>query len=318
VEEIVPDFVDPATDGPLAGREEEWGLVTEYRARLAMEELDWAEAERLQRVCVDWDRKRAGSVLKKPPDVLNGAERNQIRTLAGSLHELGRIQREMGEADCVGAFQESLELSKQIGEGTGAGICAFNLGHAYMNLEELRDLEKAERWYRRSLDFVDKRDMLGCGRCLVQLGAVAYNRFIEARKANRPEQELLGHLNEAGELSRQALDMVPPDAVNDLAVIHHQLGVIYKNGGNLDQALEHYRESIRCKEEAGHVHSAGTTRYNVAVALAGAGRLRDALVYAKAALGNFESYGQRAAADIGDAKRLIAKIKKDPAEQGKK
>jgi hypothetical protein len=37
VPEIVPDFVDPGTDGPLPGREEEWSLVTEYRMRLARE-----------------------------------------------------------------------------------------------------------------------------------------------------------------------------------------------------------------------------------------------------------------------------------------
>ena len=28
VDGIVPDFVDPASDSPLAGREEQWGLVT--------------------------------------------------------------------------------------------------------------------------------------------------------------------------------------------------------------------------------------------------------------------------------------------------
>ena len=59
VAEIVPEFVDPQTDGPLPGREEHWSLVTEYRVRLAREMRNWPEAERLQRVCVDWDRRRA-------------------------------------------------------------------------------------------------------------------------------------------------------------------------------------------------------------------------------------------------------------------
>jgi hypothetical protein len=51
VEEIVPDFVDPATDGPLPGREEHWSLVTAYRVRLTEEARQWADAEQLQRVC---------------------------------------------------------------------------------------------------------------------------------------------------------------------------------------------------------------------------------------------------------------------------
>ena len=54
VDEIVPDFVDPATDGPLPVAKTGWILVTEYRVRLAREMRDWAEAERLQRVRVDW------------------------------------------------------------------------------------------------------------------------------------------------------------------------------------------------------------------------------------------------------------------------
>ena len=59
VDEIVPDFVDPATDGPRPGRESAWSLVTQYRVHLAREAREWANAERLQRVCVEWDRQSA-------------------------------------------------------------------------------------------------------------------------------------------------------------------------------------------------------------------------------------------------------------------
>src|SRR5205823_6065724 len=37
VEEVVPDFIDPADDEPLPGREEDWSVVTGYRVRLARE-----------------------------------------------------------------------------------------------------------------------------------------------------------------------------------------------------------------------------------------------------------------------------------------
>jgi len=59
VDEIVPDLVDPQTEGPLPGREEQWGLVTEYRVRLAMEARECEQAERLQRAQVEKTRKNA-------------------------------------------------------------------------------------------------------------------------------------------------------------------------------------------------------------------------------------------------------------------
>ena len=86
------------------------------------------------------------------------------------------------------------------------------------------------------------------------------------------------------------------------------MGNIYFDAGDLERALPHWRESIRYKEAAGNVYLAGTTRFNVAVALARSGRLVDALEYARAALRNFEPYGQGAAADIQRARGLIAQI----------
>jgi hypothetical protein len=112
VAEVMPDFVDPETDGPLPGREEDWCLVTGYRVRLAWEERHWDEAKRLQQVCVAWDRQRAAATLGdleqvRPRAALDDAGRNAIRTLAVSLHELGQIHREQGHSDCVAAYQES-------------------------------------------------------------------------------------------------------------------------------------------------------------------------------------------------------------------
>jgi hypothetical protein len=90
VEEILPDFVDPASDGPRPGREADWSLVTEYRVRLAQEARQWAAAERLQRLRVDWDRQRAAAALARPAAELGGGERHAIRTLAVSLDDLGQ------------------------------------------------------------------------------------------------------------------------------------------------------------------------------------------------------------------------------------
>ena len=322
VEEIVPDFVDPATDGPLPGREDDWGLVTEYRVRLAQEDRDWPEAERLQRVCVDWDRQRAAEELAKPVEDLTDAERNTVRTLCVSLSDLGHTLREQGKPECVRAYKEDYDLSLRIDDRPGAAATAFNLGHVYTGGEtgqtsSLRDLDQAEQWYRHSLELRDEHDRLGRSKCLGQLGAVARERFKDARAADRPEKELLRLLNDAAGLYRQALELLPDTAVLDLAVAHGQLGNTYGDAGDLDRALPHYRASIQYEERQGNVYAAGQTRFNVACDLANAGRLVDAREYALAALRNFESYGNRAAAEIARTQRLLAQIEEAIKKQQK-
>lgn len=309
VEEILPDFVDPESDGPLPGREEGWSLVTDYRVRLALEERQWAEAERLQTVLVDWNRRRATPTLARPAGELEGEERHAVRSLAASLHQLGQIRRELGRAECVPDYEEALELSERIGDRAGAATCAFNLGHAYEELPALHDLDRVESWYRRSLELFEERDRVGRGRCVGQLGFVAYARFFDARTAERPAEELLRHLNEAVSRYQETLDLLPADAVNDLAVTHNQLGGIYQEAGDLDRAVRHYRESIQLKERARNLYGAALTRFNVARALFIAGRRADALEYAEAAVRGFEPYGSGAVEEIEKTRRLITAIR---------
>ncbi len=308
VEEIVPDFIDPGTEGPLAGREEKWGLVNEYRVRLAYEERNWAEAERLQQADVAWERQRAAPFLNRARESLDGEERNSVRSLAVSVETLGHIRREMMREECVSAYQEAIDLFLAIGAQQEAAAIAFNLGHAYKDLSAIRDLDKAEHWYRRGLELTAEQDRMGRGRCLGQLGSVAIERFQEARSCKSGEDELLRRLNEAVGFYHQALEFFPADAVDDLAVTHGELGNIYQSAGDLDRALPHYRDAIRYREKQGNVYDASGTRFNVAVGLEGAGRLQDALAYARAALRGFESYGESAGEMIQRARQLVEEI----------
>jgi tetratricopeptide (TPR) repeat protein len=115
-------------------------------------------------------------------------------------------------------------------------------------------------------------------------------------------------LNDAVRYYHQALDLLPADAVDDLAVTHNQLGVIYAEAGDFDRALPHWREAARYFEAAGALYNAGLVCYNVALALGNAGRLPDALAYARAALRNWEPYGEGAAEMIQETRGLIAEI----------
>lgn len=315
VEDIVPEFVDTETDGPLQDREESWSLVTEYRVRLAREAREWEKAQGLQRISVDWDRQRADSALAADPEKLDGADRNAIRTLAASLHELGEILREQGLAECVNSYEEALALAEKIGDQAGAAVCAFNLGTVYVDIAEIRVLDQAERWYRHSLELYAEGDRLGRGRCLGQRGYVALRRFKEARTAGEAEEVLLGHLSESLDFYNQDLDLVPSNAVNDLAVVHNALGYIYDSVGGLERALQHYRDAVRYYEAADDLYGVAKNHYNIALVLARAGRFPDALEYARAALHNYETFGDGAAADIQDTQNRIALIEKDLKSQ---
>jgi tetratricopeptide (TPR) repeat protein len=184
-----------------------------------------------------------------------------------------------------------------------------------MQVPDLRDPGQAERWYRRSLELREEGDRLGRGKCMGQLGLVAYGRFEEARKAGRPEDEVLRHLNEAARFYHEALNLFPEDALNDLAVTHNQLGNIYDDAGDLERALLYYSESIRYRESAKDVYGAAQTRVNVAVALANSGRFTDALAYAQEALRNYQTFGDRAADKIQKTQGLIAIIEQYLATQ---
>ena len=116
---------------------------------------------------------------------------------------------------------------------------------------------------------------------------------------------MLEHLNAGAKWYHLALENDSPDNPEDLAIDHNQLGNIFHDVGDLEHALEHYNKSVQYKELVGNIYSVGTTRYNIAIALANNGRLSDALLYARAALRNFGSYGGRARDEEDKTKGLI-------------
>ncbi len=308
VQEIVPQFVDRATDGPLPGREEQWSLVAEYRVGVAQNARQWPEAERLQQIRVEWDRRRASPAIGLSPERLGPAQRHAIRLVAISLRELGEIQRELSQPNCVQSYNESYELALRIDDRPGMSGAAYNLGKAYTNLPSFRNLDEAERWYWRSLEMLSKDDELRRSRCLHQLGIVSQERFREAREAHRPQQELLKRLNAGLRLYLEALELTPPDAIADLAATHSQLAAIYEIAGDVDRSLEHFQKCIGYMEASGNVYGGALTRFNVGLTLARRGRFADAKEYALAALRGFQSFGDRANEDVTRTRKLMAAI----------
>ncbi len=307
VEEIVPDFFDPATDGPLPGREKDWGLVMQFRVRLARAARRFPEAERLARLGCDWNRQRVAPILAKLPQEWVAGEKNAIRSLATSLHELSQIQREGGFSGCVDGYREALSLAESIQDSQGAAGCANNLGCAYEELAGIRDLATAERWYQRSLELRADSDHIGRGGSLSQLGSVAARRFLEALGAGRPTEECMRHFSNAEQYHKQALGMFPRSAVRERAIAHSQLGFIYGEAGRFDAALRHYRESLRDSEAMRNRFLGGCTRFNAALCLADAGRFADARDWAQAALRDYQAC-ENAEQEIVKTLKLLEQI----------
>jgi len=184
---LFPDFVDPATQGPLTGHEENWTILTGYRVRLKGHARQWREAERLQELRVEWARQAA-----------RDDDQHSLRRLVASLHGLGTIQMEMGMLDCVKSFQESFDLAQQIGNSTVAATAALSLGNAYLRLHDLRDLSLAEKWYKKSLALTPETDPMLRAGSLGQLGGVSLERFFDGRASGipmSPSGAISGRLN---------------------------------------------------------------------------------------------------------------------------
>ena len=308
VADVKDDFVDPETDGPFLGREDDWEFVNDYRVQLAQETRQWAEAERIQQTSVRWAREQAAAALTLPAEALDAAQRNRVRSMAVALHVLGDIQRERGQADCIASDTEAIEMAQRAGDRVSEAACAFNLGLAYKYLPAVRDFEEAERWYRRSLDLCGEEQHHGRAKCLRALGDVALERFKKARTAKQPINELNEYIKAAWRFYHEALDLLPPDAVNDLAVTHGQLGDVYGIVRDLDRALSHFQDAIRYAENQSDLFGAAWARLGVAIHLTNANRLLDARAYALAALRNYETYGDRAADEIARTQDLLTRI----------
>jgi tetratricopeptide (TPR) repeat protein len=303
VDEIVPNFVDPTTDGPLPDTEVWWSVVTGYRVWIARGARRWEDAERLQDLRVASHRVRTASVLKKPIAEWSAEEKNAIRSLGVSLHDLSEIQRERGLRICVDGYQEALTLAESIQDFQGEATAAFNLGKAYDELPEIRDFAMAERWYVRSFGRRAANDRIGrCG-CLNQLGNVALKRFLQAQ-ANGPANESLQWISQAAVYYEQALNITPENAPRERALLHNQLGIVFAETEQLDTALRHFTESVHYYEAIHDPFEAGRTRSNAARALGLRNHFVDAREWARSALQDLQSC-QNADQDVADTvKRL--------------
>jgi tetratricopeptide (TPR) repeat protein len=313
VADIQGDYIDPGTDQPRPGREDDYGIITEYRVQIARARRDWPTATRLHTIRAAWDRDRAAPYLDLAPEQLDPTGRNRLRTLAVGEHLLGQLLFDQGDPACRDHFQAAYHLAGRIGDTPTQAVAASGLGTVYRFVPGLRDLDQAHHWHQHDLDLKPERDRIGRAASHISLASVAFERFREARAVGAPADHLAAHLEQARAGYQQALDLLPDDHHQYRAVAHDQLGTISSAIGDVPCALGHYQQSIRYSEARGDTYVAGGIRFHIALLLGENGRAGDALHYARTALTNFQQVGPGAAAMAGQAEALIQELEREAA-----
>jgi tetratricopeptide (TPR) repeat protein len=307
VEALVPDFVDPLTGGPRNGRERVWGIYSLFRVDLAVVDRNWQEAERLQRLDVDWEQERAQALLGSRADTLNVEQEEGVRSLGISIMRLGEILQEQRDPACVETFREAIKVFRLIGATESEAICTRNLGNAYKNISAIRNLTAAERWYRRTLELVPG-DILQQAWAYAQLGGAAYERYRDADAAGQPQAKLTKHLKAASNHYLRALSLLPDTALQSIGGVHCMLGTVLSCRGLSERGLHHLRKAVQVLDGSGYLFDAGKARMNLAAALLDTKRLADARSYAEAALVNFRQIGDGAADEAEAVTKLLFEI----------
>jgi len=230
-----------------------------------------------------------------------------------------------GNPDCVAAYEESPSIDQRLGDTAGESTSHYSLGHAYLQIATIRNLDTAESAYKRSLNGWAESDFLNRSKTINQIGMVHHERFTKSHQRGESAQTTLRHAQAAVKHYQQAQTLCPPNALADLGPMHHELGTLYAEVGRTESASEHFEKDVKICEQTGDRYGAGQTRFNIAVMYAGASereptpsRQRDLLhraqAYAQAALRDFQHYQGRAADREADTQQLLAVIAEELAK----
>lgn len=258
VEEITSDYC-ANTDEPVLGREEKYSLVMSYRIRLARRyEHNLTKAAVLLEKDVTYVRQQAAPVLALPAEtLLNDEQRRSLQAYGATIFELAQIRREEGHPAALELFQESLDVSRRLGRKELAAQCELQIGHL---LSTVPDLAAAEAAYRRSMDLWDEKGLLHRAICLKHIGMVYQQRFLHGSQSREYLDKQAHDAREAEALYLRALQLCPAEAVNEVAMIHGQLGEFYSIVGDFGSSREHYERAVQGFEESGDRFRSGHIR----------------------------------------------------------
>jgi tetratricopeptide (TPR) repeat protein len=179
----------------------------------------------------------------------------QDSALLSTLIDLGNFYFHQGHfQDMISLLQQSLQISRNIGDRNKEAQCLGNLGNAYNSLDQ----------YQRAIEFLEQSlaiqreigDHNGEGNSLNNLGT-AYDALGQHQQAMEFFEQSLAIKRQIGDRYGEA---------NSLS----NLGNIYCFFGQYSRAIEFYEQSIAIQSDIGH-------RYGEAAALGSLGNTYNAL-----------------------------------------
>jgi tetratricopeptide (TPR) repeat protein len=327
--------------------EEEWALLTEKISYYEILIGNYQKAEKYLSALIDY-RENKTSQIKLEETNKQGNE--NFRALGIAYQQLGHLLRSQKKQNCLIAYNKAIEIFEQLSEMHDVAITAYNIGNAYKYI--LEDINEAERWVKQALNYYNKTDFVSRAQALDFLGLIQMDRywnilFIKSDESDFDEiysnissnpvndevisSEVLSnnmktrlkqaesYCVEARNYFELALETIDGSDNHIRANFLSHLGNTYESY-DIEKFYSYQTQALKTFEILGDSLQAGTTRFIIADVIYRRRKFRtgfqmeDALLYARAALRDFESYGGRAREDEEKTKRLIAQIEADLAK----
>jgi tetratricopeptide (TPR) repeat protein len=305
MDQTVQGLIDPETDGPMPGLEDEWGDAMQWRVRLAFARDDHVEAARLQQLLADRAAARAQTAIDSGQTDDKEAART-FESAAIALSELGGAQVGQRDPQAIQTLERALVFAEWSHVDHVIATVSYNLGVSLIAIEGFSDLDRGGEMLNRALSLLDENNTLQRSRCYGELGFIEMQRAYQAvETGDRASAEEYFRLAVAS--YEQGLALTPPDAKESLANKHGNLGTLHATIGNSAGAKEHLEAAIRFAEESSQIRVAGIARAQIARLLEEDGQRQAASFYAQRALRDLQAIGGGAAL-IVDLEAMIARL----------
>lgn len=301
VTEITPLLLDEDMR-PLPGRDSLWETLIGYRIDVAVTRRDWSLIESLASSLV-------AELRARRPDI---GDVTYSDSLAYALKVQGEALSLLGrQSESLTAIREAIAIYRNAKDSKREAGALFMLGNVYLRGADAAGLDEAERCYLLSTRLGDRDDDNEI-KCLGQLADVSFRRFItDCEEAERDSESMTRHYLEAIQRYTAYIEVLPEDDIHHRAVGYARLGTLEARGtAETPLAIAHLHRAIDLFEFEGDRYQTGILKQEISEIFGARGYYEEALLYARAALEDYETYGARERDRVELMTRMIAGIER--------